>query len=150
MKMPGGGRRHKKKPPELQMTPMIDIVFNLIIFFILTPSFKATEGYLPTNLPNEGQGVTKKTDTPQGYRIDIDADGEEGGFVVWLNGVRMNDFRELRSQLSEASKKLTPEQRKEVTVVISPTTGTWHKHVVAAFDASINAQLPNIAFTMPK
>jgi biopolymer transport protein ExbD len=143
-----GGRRHGRKVPELQMTPMIDIVFNLVIFFLLMPSFQAVEGYLPTNLPGEGRGPCR-TLLP-GYRISLEADGEEGGVMIWLNGTRMDDFRELRVQLDAAAQRLGDEQRLEVPVVISPTTGTWHKHVVAAFDAAIAAGLPSIAFTMPK
>ena len=151
MKTPGCTRRHSKKPPELRMTPMIDIVFNLIIFFILTQSFKATEGYLPTNLPAEAGCVIQPPGCRlNGYRIDLDAVGQDGSVDLWLNGVRMSDFRELRRQLIAAADVLSPGQRNDVTVVISPTTGTWHKHVVAAFDAAIAARLPNIAFTVPQ
>ena len=33
---------------ELQMTPMIDVIFQLLIFFICTSSFQLPEGLLPT------------------------------------------------------------------------------------------------------
>jgi biopolymer transport protein ExbD len=38
----------RMQPP---LTPMIDCTFNLLIFFLLAPSFSLSEGYLTTNLP---------------------------------------------------------------------------------------------------
>jgi biopolymer transport protein ExbD len=35
---------------EVPMTPMIDVVFQLMIFFVCTVSFRATEELLPANL----------------------------------------------------------------------------------------------------
>lgn len=46
---------------ELEMTPMIDVIFQLLIFFMCTISFKILEGKLDTFLPkNKGPG----DDTP--------------------------------------------------------------------------------------
>ncbi len=151
MKMPGGARRHKQRPPELMMTPMIDIVFNLIIFFILTPSFKAEEGYLPTNLPGPGQAQraeVKKTDSYQIVLDNPDQDGEEVN--IFLGGEQMRDFAELRARLKAATANLNDEMRKEASVIIEPATTTWQKHVVAAFDAAVAAGLSNINFVVPK
>jgi biopolymer transport protein ExbD len=39
---------------QLQMTPMIDVVFQLLIFFVCTTSFQALEQILPTNLVTSG------------------------------------------------------------------------------------------------
>lgn len=42
---------------ELELTPMIDVVFNLLIFFMLTAKFKTTEGMIKSFLPkNRGMG----------------------------------------------------------------------------------------------
>ncbi len=35
---------------DVKMTPMIDVVFLLLIFFVCTASFQTIEEYLPTNL----------------------------------------------------------------------------------------------------
>ena len=39
------------------MTPMIDVVFQLLIFFVCTVSFQAVEEVLPTNLRAQGSGT---------------------------------------------------------------------------------------------
>lgn len=47
---------------QLQMTPMIDVVFQLLIFFVCTTSFQAAEMILPTLLSAAG-GVNNQ-ETP--------------------------------------------------------------------------------------
>ncbi len=51
------GRRKRKvdteKPVEPPMTPMIDVIFQLLIFFILTMKFKEVEGKLLSQLPKD-------------------------------------------------------------------------------------------------
>jgi biopolymer transport protein ExbD len=51
-------RRHpgtgEAKPEPLNLTPMIDVVFQLLIFFLLTMSFKDVEGMLICRLPGRG------------------------------------------------------------------------------------------------
>ncbi|WP_442484024.1 ExbD/TolR family protein [Aeoliella sp. SH292] len=42
--------RFQQHSTELSMTPMIDVVFLLMVFFVCTASFKAAELVLPSNL----------------------------------------------------------------------------------------------------
>ena len=42
--------RYRRDSADLQMTPMIDVVFLLLIFFVCTASFQAIEYVLPANL----------------------------------------------------------------------------------------------------
>jgi len=156
MKMPGAERRGKGKV-ELMMTPMIDIVFNLVIFFLLMPSFEAKEGYLPTNLPStQGQqrGEMKKTDS---FRIDLlhvePWEGENKKKVeIFVNKEGIADNHDLRAKLRMARQNLEAAGKdiKKVPVLISPDMVVWHKHVVAAFDAAIDAGFKNIQFSVPK
>jgi len=156
MKMPGAERRGKGKV-ELMMTPMIDIVFNLVIFFLLMPSFEATEGYLPTNLPStQGQqrNEMKKTDS---FRIDLlhvePWEGDNRSKVeIYVNKEGIADNHDLRAKLRLARQNLEAGGKDitKVPVLISPDMVVWHKHVVAAFDAAIDAGFKNIQFSVPK
>ena len=52
-------RKLKSEELEINMTPMIDIVFQLLIFFVMTMNFVETEGELRSYLPkNRGQQPT--------------------------------------------------------------------------------------------
>jgi biopolymer transport protein ExbD len=47
----------RDRATDVNMTPMIDVVFLLLIFFICTASFQIVEELLPTNLLVEGTTV---------------------------------------------------------------------------------------------
>ena len=40
-----------RRSPALRMTPMIDVIFLLLIFFVLTAKFRTPEQFLPIHLP---------------------------------------------------------------------------------------------------
>ena len=69
-------RRRMEDPQTeaLNMTPMIDVVFQLLIFFMLTMQFQEVEGKLLSQLPKVG---THPTTAPlrEELRISICADG---------------------------------------------------------------------------
>jgi len=54
--------RRDHAPFTIQMTPMIDIVFQLLIFFVCTVEFQRAEDVLEANVPPlEGPGVATKS-----------------------------------------------------------------------------------------
>ena len=58
------GRRHKREAISMDLTPLIDMVFLLLIFFLVTSSFKKEQLALLLKLPKseQGAGTDKKTD----------------------------------------------------------------------------------------
>lgn len=46
-------RREEETPLELNMTPMIDVIFQLLIFFMCSLHFKSLEGKLASYLPKD-------------------------------------------------------------------------------------------------
>ena len=68
----------ESKPDALNMTPMIDIVFQLLIFFMLSMHFKEVEGKLLSQLPkNKGMESTPvNTLEPKELRIVLCAGGD--------------------------------------------------------------------------
>ncbi len=64
-----GPRRVVSLPKHIEqpnMTPMIDIVFNLLIFFLCAGNFNQPEGLLPSRLP-KSHGVAAAGDDPRGH-----------------------------------------------------------------------------------
>jgi len=49
---------HQRGRLDVEMTPMIDVIFLLLIFFVCTASFQAAEEILPTNLSLPGSIVS--------------------------------------------------------------------------------------------
>lgn len=71
--------RHKSSQQdktELSMTSMIDIVFLLLVFFVMTFKISAQEGDFNINMPKEGvDGQADNTQLPLKLRLKADAAG---------------------------------------------------------------------------
>jgi biopolymer transport protein ExbD len=69
--------RHARPVRRISLTPLIDIVFILLLFFILETNFLGL-GELALNLPPKQQGSESKQ---QALKIQVFADGR-----LWLSG----------------------------------------------------------------
>lgn len=87
--------RSSRKSLALQLTPLIDVMFILIIFFMLTSSFMRVES-LELNLPSVSP---KPTDKSSVVHLFIQADGN------MLLGKRRIDQSELTESLAHMFKK---------------------------------------------
>jgi biopolymer transport protein ExbD len=93
--------RNADKEPEkieLQMTPMIDIVFQLLTFFIMTFKIVLPEGdfniKMPLNAPSQG-AVDPNLLPPMKVRLQAGANGDLAG--ISMNGQTMKNFDELNN-----------------------------------------------------
>jgi biopolymer transport protein ExbD len=95
-------RRHGSKI-DLQMTSMIDCVFLLLIFFMVTSSFNRTERELDAGLAIQGAAATQADLAPTIIEI---VRGEASGFVFKLGGQRLITAEELSAVLQRIENKL--------------------------------------------
>lgn len=58
----------------LSLTPLIDVVFLLLIFFLVTSKFDEAERQLPIELP-VATSATPMTERPREITVDIDREG---------------------------------------------------------------------------
>jgi biopolymer transport protein ExbD len=72
---------NERQPLEVKMTPMIDVIFLLLIFFVSTSSFQPPEEVLPTNMSLPGS----TSETVQIDPLEEDLD-EIVVNVVWRQG----------------------------------------------------------------
>ncbi len=88
-----GGLPRRKRRFGLRMTPMIDVIFLLLTFFVLTAKFRTPEQFLPIHLA--------AADAAQQHfgpiePLIISISGAEGGCLVEIGGlasVRVEDER---------------------------------------------------------
>lgn len=79
---------HEGEKAELKMTPMIDVVFLLLIFFMCATKFKSLEGKLETFLPQDEGLIDDEKDRPpplEEIRIGLSTDADGEGCVLTLN-----------------------------------------------------------------
>ncbi|MEG1641889.1 MAG: biopolymer transporter ExbD [Synergistaceae bacterium] len=67
-------RRNKRRSADVDITPLIDVLFMLIIFFVLTTSF--IQGKIDVDLPN-GKGVSSNQD--KAIMLTV----EKNGLIYW-------------------------------------------------------------------
>ena len=133
---------HRRKKPqlELSMTPMIDVVFLLLIFFMVTTTFnRQTE--LKINLP-EAKGIESEK-KQKILTLMIDADG------TYFISDENNQFHQLINQkLSTLRRALMQAagNSRRIPFVISADGKTPHQAVVSALDIASQLGFKRITF----
>lgn len=118
-------RVHRIKP---DMTPLIDCVFLLLVFFLVTSVFKQDESILKLILP-ETQSETKR-DVPEGLYIELSET------ELAFNGLK-GTTDELRIKASEVQNKKSP-------VAIKIDKGTTYERIALVLDLLQLEKLYNI------
>lgn len=124
-----------RKPIELMMTPMIDVIFLLLVFFLTTSSFQLVEQLLPSALSDE-TATTGSSDQPppeptqdaiDQIVIKLKLSGVQA--VANMNGSDLAEFSLLKDRLLTLSLV-----RADVPVIIDPAGDVPAKDVIQAYD----------------
>lgn len=133
----------------IQLAPMIDVTFLLLIFFLVTTTFERAEGILASDLPQTRAQpavalpispivirISQAGSTGDEYKIDIDrfedvprSFAELSGFLVQL-------------QDQPGFDRSTP------VVIVAGNNVRWD-HVVGCWNAALRAECTKIAFADP-
>ena len=108
--------------PKAEMTPMIDVVFQLMIFFIVTIKQEDIFSKLNANRPAPNSARTESEENDTQIKIDV---GPRG---VVFNGRGMS-FKELESNI----KRLAASSTKS-TVLVRCSLDSPHKFLVQVLD----------------
>ena len=122
---------HRNEPPSVNLTPLIDVVFILLIFFLLTTTFRHAAG-LNVNLP---RATTAQTQNAGNQKIlSLDRQGD-----LFLD-------REKLSQ-AEALKRLQAlqDEGSSSLIILQADEDVPHGKVVRVLDELRNAGLNQIA-----
>ena len=127
-------RRQRRETLEISITPMIDVVFLLLIFFMVSTTFnKETE--LKIQLP-EAQGENQNQ--PATVEISIDA---QGLYYVNQHQVINQNIDTLKKAIREAlGDSVDP------PVVIAADARTPHQSVISVLDAAKQLGILSITF----
>lgn len=117
------------------MTPMIDVVFLLLVFFVWTASFQIIEQVLPSRLlTDSGKQNVDVEANPEPTDLDklvirITFDGSNPTWVLQEQPV--TEIEQISDQLATLGEIST-----DVPVILWPEKSVPLQHVVAAFDAA--------------
>lgn len=128
-------RKARTDEVDINLTPLIDVVFLLLIFFMVSTTF-TQETRLAITLP-EAQGIAAMVQAPP-VEVVVGADGD---YVV--NGERLtrNDAATLRVVLSELV------ESSEQSLTITADANARHQSVVTLMDVAGQLGYVNLSIT---
>jgi biopolymer transport protein ExbD len=109
-------------PPRINIVPMVDVIFAILTFFVMSSLFLTRSEGLPVNLPS---AVTGEQTDQQQERWVVTIDAQENLFLN-REPIQLSDLtRQVRSQLQAGNAP---------TVVINADETVPHGSVIAVMD----------------
>ena len=137
-------RKNSGEKIETQMAPMIDVVFQLLIFFMLTLKIIEPEGDFDINMPLGAPAQSSATDVDlPPFKVRMQADPDTGELaMLTYNGVQLgngsNAFLRLNSEILKSVNALTaagPGNLDKQEVEIDPDFALHYKNIISAISA---------------
>lgn len=126
------------------MTPMIDVTFLLLIFFMCTLHFKSVEGMLPANLPKDigvfSKPAKRTPEEPIYIRI---MKTQHTNTVIWIGAYKFTGtgkFEELYNKIVAVAQEAS-----RIPVIIDPVVEAPFQDVISTLNVCrrINEELGN-------
>lgn len=132
---------------DVAMTPMIDVVFMLLIFFVWTASFHVPELILPSSLitQNEGQGSQPVDPELEDLeRVVVRMTLAPTGLAWSVNDVPVGSLVVVRERLNIVAKI-----KNSLPVLVDPAPQVPLGDVIDVYDAAKVAGFQNVQFATP-
>jgi biopolymer transport protein ExbD len=117
---------HSRPEPDVNLTPLIDVVFLLLIFFMVSTSF-VKQSQITIRLP-EAESTAMVEEPPEQIDIMIT---EQGTYLVNGRELINNRPETIRNALQRVSAGNT-----SLPLTISADANARHQHVVTAMDVA--------------
>lgn len=153
-------RRHvekfEKRKMGVNLTPMIDVVFQLLIYFLLATNFALGEQVFRLDLPDR-TGSSNEIDPfdlmDEPLRIKVASTGSDGeNLSISIEGPypQPSNLKSLEEFLRESRASSTGFFLEDHPVDIVPTPTTHWEHVVDVFNAAVRAGYTRVQFASPE
>ena len=129
-------RRGNEEEAEIDLTPMLDVVFIMLIFFIVTASFVKETGIEISRPDQAPQDTPPPDDEKQNIIFQISNNNE-----IWINGRRI-DSRAVRANIEQLYA-----ENPEAAVIIQAHKESEADYYATIADAARSVNL-NIPLTM--
>jgi len=129
-------RRHRTEPPRIDITPLIDVVFLMLIFFMVSTTFdKQTQ--LKVDLPSAST-VVEKNDEPEKIEIKID---RSGNFYVNERELVQHDAETLKRAVQKVA-----DGRLELPVLVSGDKNAPLQAMMTVMDVAAQLGMSRLSF----
>ena len=129
---------------DVKMTPMIDVIFLLLIFFVCTASFQAAEEVLPANLSLPGtlsavEPIDQELEDLE--EIVVKIRWHDGGVGWQINERDLNSLEEVGAVLQAAA-----EVKIDLPVILDPDGPVPIENVIDVWDVCRQIGLERVQF----
>ncbi len=135
-----------RKSLQVAMTPMIDVVFLLLIFFLWTASFQIVEYSLPSTVSapaNVGSSAEKELEVEDFEQIVVRITGQPGDLTYAVNQRRTRELIEVREILGTLSTI-----KNDVPLIIDPDEIVPVGQVIDVYDIGRVLNFQEIQFAV--
>jgi biopolymer transport protein ExbD len=124
-----------KEEPTVDMTSLIDVVFLLLLFFMVSTTFER-QALMKVELP-EASAVEDRTEIPEGLELVIDGEGR-----MYLNDQRLIDSepRTIRAAMQQEAG-----ENRDLPLILRADRQTPHHYVVTAMDVAAQLGFRNLS-----
>jgi biopolymer transport protein ExbD len=141
----------------LNITAMMDLVLNLLLFFVLTANFSISEGSLPADLPagtGGGAGAALAVNQPKPPENPLvislrSFGGNNVAITVEGTGTSPASFEDLFEKLKgwqNNDQNVSGIYKADNPIVIRPDRDVLWNHVVDCFNSVVRARYTNVGF----
>ena len=138
-------RRHKNLDEEMDLTPMVDVTFQLLIFFMVSASFSLQKSIeIPTPDPDQ-KGASQQVQTLddlQGTSIIVKIDATN---TIFIDDEPLGDPLRISDTLRD---KMRREQKTEL--LVTADNQSLHRTIIAVIDAANEVGMQKIRMTSRK
>jgi biopolymer transport protein ExbD len=140
-------RRQEQSAVEMQMGPMIDMVFLLLVFFMVSAKPIKPEADVSLGLPGMAE-QDAPVDLPDEQRIQVRASGEvllNEQTVAAPGDAKLEKFTETLARLVLSAQAA----KAELLVTLAPEDEARHQRLVDVLNACAQAGATNVTFDQP-
>ncbi len=138
---------------QLNLTSMLDVCFQLLIFFVLTANFAMNEGILAADMPQGVPPTPTEPTTPDEPVVIVLRPVGANDVSIWVQrgpSISDGDFHRLYTYLNNSrfDPRTNPNglYENDNPIVIKPMPKVQWEHVVSAFNAVIRAKYTAVSF----
>lgn len=124
-----------KEDPNVDMTSLIDVVFLLLLFFMVSTTFER-QALMKVELP-EASAVEDRTEIPESLELVIDDEGH-----MYLNDQRLIDSE---PRTIQAAMQQEAGENRNIPLILRADRQTPHHYVVTAMDVAAQLGFRNLS-----
>ena len=125
----------------VRMTPLIDIIFLLMIFFLLTINFQKPEGTIENQLPQLGDPTSQEASQDwEIVRLRVKLIRENQRLKIYLQERALYSYSDLLEYLNQLPN--------DILIVIEPDDKVPYRHVIGVYNICLKSNKKDIVFSI--